>query len=85
MPTGNPVGRHCIVVLKDGNTVIDWGNSRYQELLSGEYIQCQEEDISHSILNDELEVLKRAGQVEHYDTVNVYLVSIPEPPRKTIN
>jgi hypothetical protein len=85
MSLGKPVSRHWIVVLENGNAVIDWGDGLFQDIMSGDFVQVNDEDISHPILDDELETLKRAGRVETYDSQNVYIFSMPEPPRRTID
>ncbi len=84
MPLGMPLGRHCILVLRDGRAVIDWGSARYQDLLTGEFLACQEADISHTALDRDLEPLKLAGIVVDFDASQVYLHSLPEPPRATL-
>jgi hypothetical protein len=84
MPGGTPVSRHWVVMLKDGNAAVDWGDNLFQDIMSGDFMHCDEEDISHDILDDELEILKRAGRVDSYDAQFVYLYSMPEPPRRTI-
>ncbi|MCL4561840.1 MAG: hypothetical protein M1281_14685 [Chloroflexi bacterium] len=85
MQGGTPVGRHCVVVLIDGNTVVDWGDGLVQDILSGEFFRCREEDISHTVLDAELEDLKHAGHVESYTAQQVYLRALPEPPRSTLD
>lgn len=80
MPAGTPLSRHWILVLKDGRTVVDWGNDRYQDLLTGEFLTCQESDISHTAQDEDLLALKKAGLVFQFDAVQTYVATLPEPP-----
>ncbi len=84
MPLGTPVSRHCILVLRDGRTVIDWGSTRYQDLLTGDFLAFQETEISHTALDRDLEPLKISGLVVDFDSSQVYLHALPEPPRATL-
>jgi hypothetical protein len=77
MPAGTPIARHCVVILRDGRTVIDWGH-RYQDILTGDFIELAETDISHKASNDELEALVRGGIIADFDEFQAYLGSIPE-------
>ncbi|MCL4562343.1 MAG: hypothetical protein M1281_17240 [Chloroflexi bacterium] len=77
MPSGTPIARHCIVVLHDGRTVIDWGH-RYQDILTGDFAVLPEVEISHKASNDELEALVRDGIILDYDEFHAYLGGIPE-------
>jgi hypothetical protein len=78
MPSGTPVSRHCIVVLKDGTAVVDWGNSCYQDLVTGQLVACSESDISRMAHNEDLNELRHAGYLEKFDDAQVYLFNLPE-------
>ena len=85
MPSGTPISRQWVCMLNDGTPVIDWGDGRAQDIYSGDFMEFNEKDYSHPITDPELDMLVRAGRVEHYDSQNVYIYSLPEPPRKTID
>lgn len=85
MALGTPISRHCLVTLHNGTTVMDWGDGRYQDLMSGDFITAAENQISHTILDEELIQLIHSGRVESFDTQTVYLYPLPEPPRPTID
>ena len=38
MSTGTPINRQWVIVLKDGNIVIDWGDGLYQDVRSGDFV-----------------------------------------------
>jgi hypothetical protein len=71
-------------VLQNGITAIDWGDGIYQDILSGEFIHGTDADVSHTILDDELEHLKHTNHIYKYDANNVYIYPLPEPPHRTI-
>ncbi|MGB3701105.1 MAG: hypothetical protein WA997_07525 [Anaerolineales bacterium] len=84
MPSGVPIDRQWIFVLDDGSPVVDWGDDLIQDLLSGDFLASNREDAGHPIRDDELEMLKRAGRIERYDSRHVYIYALPERPRPTI-
>ena len=84
MPSGVPFDRQWVYVLEDGRTVIDWGDDQLQDLLSGDFINNDRGDDGHPIRDDELEILKRAGRIDRFDSRHVYIFALPERPRPTI-
>lgn len=85
MPSGTPVNRHWVIVLKDGAVAIDWGDGIFQDVRSGEFLQCSERDVSHHIMDKELDWLKHIGRVDCYDSKEVYFYSLPERPQSTLD
>lgn len=81
---GTPINRQWVLALKDGTFVIDWGDSLYQDILSGDFVKVNEADISHHVLNAELDLLIRAGRVTSYNNMTVRFSSLPERPQRTI-
>lgn len=84
MPIGSPIDRHWVLMLHDGRAVIDWGNDLFQDVAEGTFIKDCEPLVSHHILDEELEILIRAGRVDRYDSKWVYFFSLPERPQKPI-
>jgi hypothetical protein len=84
MPSGVPFNRQWIYVLEDGRPIIDWGDELAQDILSGDFFTSKRSADSHPIRDDELEMLVRAGRVERFDTRHVYIFSLPERPRPTM-
>lgn len=84
MLSGVPIDRQWVYVLEDGRPVIDWGDDLVQDLLSGDFFTSKKDEYSHPIRDDELEMLKRANRVEKFDTRHIYIFSLPERPRPTI-
>ena len=58
-----PVARGYVLVLQDGQVVIDWGEGRYQEIVRGEFLTLPESEISHVAQDTELEYPKTLGQI----------------------
>lgn len=85
MPQGTPVNRQWVQVTKDGEFVIDWGDGLFQDIRSGEFGSLNDADISHGIMDEELDWLKRIGRVDSYDSRMVYFFSLPERPQKLID
>lgn len=83
--TGTPISRQWIYMLQDGTPVIDWGDGKVQDMYSGDFKPFDEKDYSHPITDRELDVLKNAGRVSKYDSKDVYVNSLPEPPREMID
>ncbi|MGQ9887003.1 MAG: response regulator [Aggregatilineales bacterium] len=79
--SGSPVPRRAVFILADGSFVVQWDEGRVQELLSGRYRKIEDSDYGHAITNYELNQLKAAGRVEHYDQRFVWLYALPETNR----
>ncbi len=79
--SGSPVPRHTVFILADGNFVVQWDENRVQDLLSGQYRSYKDADFGHSITDYELNQLKIAGRVEHYNGQFVWLYALPEHGR----
>jgi hypothetical protein len=84
MPSGVPIDRQWVYVLEDGRPVIDWGDDLVQDLLSGDFFTSEKSEYSHPIRDDELEMLKRANRVERFDNRHIYIFTLPERPRPTM-
>jgi hypothetical protein len=85
MVSGIPVPREWVFVLRTGETVVDWGDGRVQDILSGDFLQFEEKDYGRSVMDSDLENLKNNGRVDGYDVRTVYLRPLPEPPRRSID
>jgi hypothetical protein len=84
MPSGLPIDRQWVFVLEDGRPVVDWGDELVQDLLRGEFFSSEESKISHPIRDDELEILQRAGRIEKFNSRHIFIYTLPERPRPTI-
>jgi hypothetical protein len=85
MPAGTPVHRHWVVMLTNGSIVIDWGDGLFQDVYSGEFLRLAEGQLSHPAQNEDLEMLKRAGRVDHYDSQQAWLINLPERPIRSMD
>lgn len=84
MPSGVPIDRQWVFVLEDGRPVVDWGDELVQDLLRGEFFSSEESKISHPIRDDELEILQRAGRIARFNSRHIFIYTLPERPRPTI-
>jgi hypothetical protein len=84
MNRGLAVPRGWVFVLRTGEYVVDWGDGRVQDLLSGEFLKFAESQYGRAISDSDLASLKNNGRVESYDSTTVYLRPLPEPPLRTI-
>jgi hypothetical protein len=85
MPSGMPVPRDLLFVLKTGEFVLDVGASRVQDVQTGEFLTFREQDYGRAILDSDLEALKNNGVVISYGPRIVYIRPLPETPRRTID
>ncbi len=85
MPAGTPFPRQFVLMLEDGRVVLDWGSDLYQDAYSGEFTEDLHCQISHTIQDDELEILKRAGRVEQFNRTQVFFLGLRERPFKPLD
>ncbi len=79
--SGAAVPRHFAFIMGDGAFVVQWDESRVQDILTGEYRGLRDDTFGHSITDYELNQLMSAGRVEAYNRNWVWLYSLPEPNR----
>jgi hypothetical protein len=84
MAGGSAVGRQWVVVLHDGEVAIDWGDGLYQNVHDGRFLRFLDTVVSHAITNEELDVLKRYGEVDRYDDKTVFFIGLPSLERGSI-
>ena len=81
MPMGVPVGRHWVLILNNGDVIIDWGDNTFQDVYTGEFYTPQDKDFSRHLIQDsQLDYLKRVGIITGYDHSTVYFTSLPDRP-----
>lgn len=69
-------------MLANGTFVVQWEESRVQDLLSGKYLEYEHStDFGHAITEYELKQLRAAGRVEHFNRTYVWLYPLPEAGR----
>jgi hypothetical protein len=84
MTSGTPVARGLVFILQTGEIVVDWGEGRVQDILTGDFLEFEESDYGGAVTDSDLERLKDLGRVVSYTIHLVYLRPLPEPPRPTI-
>jgi hypothetical protein len=82
MPGGMAINRQWVFVLKDGTIIMDWGDGRAVDLARGEFIEFKEATYSHPVQDNELEVLRRMGRVASFDSLVIFVTSMPELPHE---
>lgn len=85
MPAGTPINRTWVLVTRDGNVVIDWGDGRFLDVNNGDIRPILEREISHHIQDAELDHLRSTGQVSSFNNNLVYFPGLPERPLRTID
>lgn len=85
MPSGVPVPRTMLLSLKSGDIVVDWGNNRIQDIITGDFVSLEDGDDGETVHDGELEIMKKNGQILSYDARMVYIGPLPEPPIRTID
>ena len=84
MTNGLPVERQYFLVAHDGSVIIDWGNGRQQDVLTGEFRTLPVDSFFRPVQDHELNRLIAAGRVESFDRRLVYVLILPEVSRRTI-
>lgn len=80
--SGSAVPRYQVFTLADGTFVVQWRDTRVQELLTGQYREFDyKSDYGHAITNYELAQLRTSGRVEHFNRHYVWLYPLPEAGR----
>jgi CheY-like chemotaxis protein len=79
--SGSPVPRHQVFVLGDGNPVVQWSESRVQDIYSGRVLEYDYSLFGHPISDFELEQLKSLGLVEQFNRQYVWVYALPEQGR----
>ncbi|MBC8100814.1 MAG: response regulator [Armatimonadetes bacterium] len=80
--SGSPIARYQVFTLADGSYVVQWDDKRVQELLTGKYRDFEpKQDFGHPLSEWELNQLKAAGRVEHFNRDFVWLLALPEAGR----
>lgn len=84
MRNGIPVERQYFLVADDGSVIIDWGNGRLQDVLTGDFRTLPEDEFFRPVQDHELKRLVAAGRVESFNRRLVYVLALPEDLRRTI-
>ncbi|MBZ0284911.1 MAG: response regulator [Anaerolineae bacterium] len=77
--SGTAIPRHFVFIMVDGAFVVQLGDNRGQDLLSGHFHTLSDDQYGHAITDHELNQLKSAGRVEHFNRNYVWLTALPEP------
>lgn len=85
MSEGTAVNREWVIITHDGTLIVDWGDEKFMDVLTGEFVTIKEHEISHHPTNDELEWLVHINRVVKYDAKSVWFVKLPERPQKSID
>jgi hypothetical protein len=84
MQGGTPVSRQYVLVMPNGDIAIDWGTRDFQNVHTGEFFKLDNDLTIHQARDADLEILKRSGQVEKFDTMNVWFFGLTDRPITTI-
>lgn len=84
MTAAIPIHRQWVIVLKNGDVIVDWGNGVFQDIISGEFLIKVDQTASHPIQDDEASWLEKNGSIQGFDRAQVYVFSLPELPKKSM-
>lgn len=84
MPSAVPINRQWVLVLKNGNIIIDWGGNNFQDIISGEFLTGVDQAGSHPIQDSECSWLEKVGNIEGFDRAWVYVPRLPEIHKKSM-
>lgn len=84
MAGGIPVDRHWVLVLQNGNVLIDWGENLYQDVETGEFLELESEPVAHSAQEELLKILKQRNILADWDDRVAYFNYLPERPSRLI-
>jgi CheY-like chemotaxis protein len=79
--SGSPVPRHQVFVLDDGNPVVQWAETRVQEIYSGRARVFDYSLFGHPVSDYELAQLKTLGLIEYFNRQYVWVYALPEQGR----
>ncbi len=85
MTEGTAVNRDYVLLTQDGRLIVDWGDGKFMDVLSGNFVEIKEEEISHHPTNEELDWLVHINAVVKYDGKSVWFAKLPERPLRTID
>lgn len=72
-----PISRQWVIVLHNGDIVIDWGDGVFQDVISGMILFKVDQSGSHTIQNDECAWLESRGVIQGFDAAQVYVTHLP--------
>ena len=81
---GASISRNWFVVMRNGILAVDWGDGLFLDLRIGAFFHADDKDVSHRALDADLEWSKQTGHVNDFDAENVYLINLPDLPRRTL-
>lgn len=76
---GTAVPRYSLFATTAGDFVVQLTGSVGHDLLTGELVSLEADYSGRPLIDAELEQLRMAGRVEHYNRVYVWLMGLPEP------
>ncbi len=76
---GTAVPRHFVYVSTAGEVVVQLSGNRGQDLYSGKFVELSASTQASPASDAELDRLKVAGRVDHYNTAYVWVTGLPEP------
>ncbi len=76
---GTAVPRHFVYVSTAGNAVVQLSGNRGQDLYTGKFVELSGSTQGSPASDAELDRLKIAGRVDHYNSAYVWVTGLPEP------
>lgn len=76
---GTAVPRHFVFVTASGAVLVQLSGSRGQDLYTGQFVDLSGSTQGSPATDAELDRLKIAGRVDHYNSAYVWVTGLPEP------
>ncbi|MBI1280232.1 MAG: response regulator [Anaerolineaceae bacterium] len=76
---GTAVPRHFVYVSKAGAVIVQLSGNRGQDLYTGKLVELSASTQGSPASDAELDRLKVAGRVDHYNSAYVWVIGLPEP------
>jgi hypothetical protein len=79
--SSSPVLRSQVFTINDGTVVVQWSETRVQDIHTGRYREFSHRDFGRRLTDYDLDRLKELAVIEHYNHAYIWLYAMPEQGR----
>ncbi len=84
MTSAVSINRQWVIVLCNGDIVVDWGDGVFQDVMSGSFLPVVDQTGSHPVQDNECSWLEKAGAIQGFDKFQVYVYDLPARLKKSL-
>ncbi|MHB0988532.1 MAG: hypothetical protein ACYC3P_07710 [Bellilinea sp.] len=84
MTSAVSINRQWVIVLNNGDVVIDWGDGVFQDVMNGAFLPEVDQTGSHPVQDNECAWLEKAGAIQGFDKTQVYVYDLPARSKKSL-